>query len=309
MKPANAETIGILLMAYGSPDSLADVEAYFTDIRGGRSPAPQAVKELQARYEAIGGCSPLLEITRRQAAALEAKLHEGDGSFKVFVGMRHWRPRITQAIEAIGQAGIRRALGMALAPHYSRMSVGAYIEAARDAQAKLEIEITIDFIESWHAHPLFLRAVAERVEQALRRFPAAAQQKLPVVFTAHSLPERILCWNDPYPQQLQETSRGVAQMLGLRNWHFAYQSAGHTSEPWLGPDILDLLRELCRQDAREVLIAPIGFVSDHLEILYDIDVECQALARELGLHVERIESQNDSPAFIEALAAVVRERL
>ncbi len=192
MKPANAETIGVLLMAYGSPDSLDEVEAYFADIRGGKAPSAEAVKELQARYQAIGGHSPLLEITRRQAEALETKLNEGDGAFQVFIGMRHWRPRIARAVQEMAQAGIRRAIGLALAPHYSKMSVGAYIEAVRDAQTKLGTRVVFDFIESWHAHPLFLRAVAAHVEHALHRFSAAEVQKLPVIFTAHSLPERIL---------------------------------------------------------------------------------------------------------------------
>jgi ferrochelatase len=301
------ETIGVLLMAYGSPETLDEVEAYYTHIRGGRKPSPKAVEALRARYLRIGGRSPLKQITCAQARRLEQTLNDDvDGvQHRVYVGMRHWRPYIREVIAQMAADGIKRAVGLALAPHYSRLSVGAYIKAAEEALR--EHPIRVRFVESWHLQPLLIDAWATRVRQGLERFSLQEREQLIVVFTAHSLPERIRQWDDPYPQQLHETCETIASQVGLSRWRFAYQSASHTPEPWLGPDVIDVLKELAAQGTHAVLVCPIGFVADHLEILYDIDVECRERAEQLGLHLERTDSLNDDPQFIRALAAVVKE--
>jgi ferrochelatase len=278
----------VILMAYGSPATADDVPAYLADIREGKPISPGAIEELQERYRRIGGRSPLDEITERQRAALEREL-----GFAVHVGMKHWRPRIADAVEAALAEGADHLIGLVLAPHYSRLSIAGYrdrLERALDGRAELT------FIESWHDDPAFVDVLAGRV----RGFDGH------VVFTAHSLPERILRDGDPYRDQLHETARLVAERAELRAWSFAFQSASTTGEPWLGPDILEELDRLAQNGARRVLVAPVGFVSDHLEILWDLDVEAREKAAELGLELERIESLNDDPAFVRALAGVAR---
>src|SRR5215218_8744982 len=273
----------VVLMAYGSPSEPEDV-------RGGRPVSDEAVEELAQRYRRIGGRSPLDDVTEAQRAALEQEL-----GAPVFVGMKHWRPRIAEAVEAALAGGATRIVGLVLAPHYSRMSVGGYRERLEDALAG-RAELVL--VESWHDEPGFLDALAERVRGT----------DAWVVFTAHSLPERILADGDPYRDQLLETTRLVAERAGLgERWSFAFQSASTTGEPWLGPDILDELERLHGEGVRKVLVAPVGFVSDHLEILWDLDVEAREKAGELGLELERIESLNDDPAFIAALAGVVQK--
>jgi protoporphyrin/coproporphyrin ferrochelatase len=277
----------VVLMAYGSPSRPEDVRPYLKDVRGGRPVSDEAVEELAERYRRIGGRSPLGDVTEAQRAALERELDT-----PVFVGMKHWRPRIAAAVEAALEAGATRIVGLVLAPHYSRLSVGGYrdrLEEALSGRAELVL------IESWHDEPAFLGELAGRV-----RGTAAW-----VVFTAHSLPERILADGDPYRDQLLETSRLVAERAGIERWSFAFQSASATSEPWLGPDLLEELERLSAEDVREVLVAPVGFVSDHLEILWDIDIEAQEKAEELGVELRRIDSLNDNPAFVRALANVV----
>jgi len=281
----------VVLMAYGSPATAEDIRPYFEDIRGGRPVSDEAVAGLAQRYRRIGGRSPLDDVTEAQRAALEREL-----GVPVFVGMKHWRPRIAEAVESALTGGATRILGLVLAPHYSRLSVGEYrerLEAAVAGRAELEL------VESWHDHEPFLDVLADRVRGT----------DAWVVFTAHSLPARILADGDPYREQLLETSRLVAERAGLDGWSFAFQSASPTREPWLGPDILDELGRLHEAGVRSVLVAPVGFVSDHLEILWDLDVEARERAAVLGLQLERIESLNDDPAFIRALAALVEERL
>lgn len=298
------EVAGVLLMAYGSPDTLDDVEAYYTDIRGGRPPSPELVEELRERYRLVGGRTPLLEISEATRAALEERLNAaGRGRFRAFLGMKHWHPYIEQAVSEMQAEGIERAVGLVLAPHYSRMSIAGYYGAIEKAQKKLGSEIRIHPIESWHLHPGYLHAVATRVAARLAEFPPG--EAVTVVFTAHSLPERILQSGDPYQDQLQETSEALARMLGLSNWTFSFQSAGRTPDPWLGPDIIDTVHRLADQGETNILVAPIGFVSDHLEIFYDIDFEAQEAARERGVTLKRTESLNASPDFVEALADLV----
>jgi ferrochelatase len=278
----------VVLMAYGSPSSAEDVRPYLEDVRGGRPVSDEAVVELAERYRRIGGRSPLDDVTEAQRAALEREL-----GVQVFVGMKHWRPRIADAVDAALAGGATRVIGVVLAPHYSRMSVGEYRERLEDALAE-RAELVL--VESWHDDPAFVNVLADRVRGT----------DAWVVFTAHSLPERILADGDPYREQLLETSRLVAERAGLERWSFAFQSASATGEPWLGPDLLDELERLAADGVGKVLVAPVGFVSDHLEILWDIDVEAREKAGELGLELARIESLNDDPELIRTLAGIVR---
>ncbi len=289
---------GVLLMAYGTPATLDEVEAYFTHIRGGRTPSVEAIKELRARYQRIGGTSPLQTITASQAGKLAEALRTRRRAMPVFVGMKHAPPFIADAVHAMVGAGIRSAVALALAPHYSRISVAAYFSAAAEAAAACGIALRT--IQSWHDHPAFIHAVTSRLQAAMLGATSPA-----VIFTAHSLPERILTWGDPYPEQLRRTCELVAAASGLATWRFAYQSASHTGEPWLGPDLLDSLAALAREGKREVVVCPIGFVADHLEVLYDIDVEAQETALELGLRLTRTASLNDSADFITMLADLI----
>ncbi len=299
--------IGVLLMAYGSPDTADDVEPYYTHIRGGQKPAPQLVENLKARYALVGGCSPLSAISEAARAGLETQLvTEDPGRYRVFLGMKHWHPYIEETIGIMAQQGITSAVGLVLAPHYSSMSIGGYYRAIDAAQEKLGTDIEVERIESWHLHPPYLKALATRVRTRLNDFICGSQ--VTVVFTAHSLPERVQDSGDLYPEQLLETSKTLAAMLRLERWTFSYQSAGRTPEPWLGPDLVDTLHSLAGQGVQHVLVVPIGFVSDHLEILYDIDHEAQQAAREHGMTLKRIESLNASPDFVEGLAELVRSR-
>jgi ferrochelatase len=281
--------LAVVLMAYGSPSRPEDVPAYLADVREGKPVSPAAVEELAERYRRIGGRSPLDDATEAQRAALEREL----GS-PVFVGMKHWQPRIAEAVEQALAAGAETIVGIVLAPHYSRLSVEGYRERLVDA---LGARAELRFVESWHVHEPYLDVLADRVRGESGH----------VVFTAHSLPARILESGDPYQDQLLETARLVAERAGLEQWSFAYQSASATGEPWLGPDLLDELDTLSAAGVTRVLVCPIGFVSDHLEILWDIDVEARERAAELGLDLERIESLNDDPAFIRGLAELSRE--
>jgi protoporphyrin/coproporphyrin ferrochelatase len=281
----------VVLMAYGSPERIEDIRAYLEDIREGRSVSDEAVAELTERYRRIGGRSPLDEITERQRAALEREL-----GMPVHVGMKHWRPRIAEAVDAALAGGADEIVGLVLAPHYSRLSVAGYHERLERALAG---GAELRFVESWHDHAPLLAVLADRVRVTDAH----------VVFTAHSLPERILAMGDPYKDQLLETCRLVAERAGLEDWSFAFQSASLTGEPWLGPDILDELDELHARGVRKVLVCPVGFVSDHLEILWDLDVEARERAAKLGLELDRTESLNDDPAFIRALADLVRSTL
>lgn len=281
----------VVLMAYGSPSEIDDISAYLADIREGKPVSERAVEELKERYRRIGGRSPLDDHTEAQRAALEHEL-----GLPVHVGMKHWRPRIPEAVDAALAGGAERIVGLVLAPHYSRLSIAGYRSRLEDA---LGDRAELVFVESWHDHEPFIDVLADRVRGT----------RAHVVFTAHSLPERILRDGDPYRDQLLETSHLVAERAGLDGWSFAFQSASVTGEPWLGPDILEELERLRAQGVGKVLVCPVGFVSDHLEILWDLDVEARGKARELGLELERVESLNADPAFVRALASVVRKAL
>jgi len=282
--------VAVVLMAYGSPDRIEDVPAYYADIRGGRPVRPELLADLTERYRRLGieDSNPLNEITERVRAALEAEL-----GLPVFTGMKHWRPRIADAAEAAIDAGAEVIVGLVLAPHYSRLSIGGYRQQLEETVAG---RAEVAFVESWHTEPGLIELLADRV----RDTPSH------VVFTAHSLPARILDEGDPYQDQLLETSRRVAEAAGLRDFTFSYQSESPTGEPWLQPDILDHLQALSERGIGDVLVCPIGFVADHLEIRWDIDAEAQEKAAELGVRLARIEMPNDDPAFVETLASIVR---
>ena len=293
-----ADRLAVLLMAYGGPGSLEDVEPYLNDVRGGRPTSPELLHEVRERYATIGGRSPILELTRAQAAAVARALGPG---FDAFVGMRHWHPYIRETMDEIATAGHRRVIGVVMAPHYSAMSVGAYEKKLVEAtQGRFETAL----VRSWGDHAAFLEAVSEHVAQALQRFPSPAAVQ--VIFTAHSLPQRILAAGDPYPDELRASAAAVAARHSLKDWRFAYQSAGATADPWLGPDAGDVITELAAKGRRAFLIVPIGFVCDHVEILYDIDVEYQALAARLGVQLERTASLNAAAGLVAAVADVVR---
>jgi len=291
----------VIAMAYGSPARVEDIPAYFSDIRGGRPVRQEAVDELVGRYERIG-VSPLNEITERQRAGLEAEL-----GLPVYVGMKHWDPWIADAVARALDDGAERLVGLVLAPHYSQMSVGGYRDRLTAALNGRRPEIR--FIESWHDHEPYLDVVAGRVREALATHGWVDDGH--VVFTAHSLPERILAEGDPYRDQLLETARLVAGRAGLADdrWSFAFQSESATGEPWLGPDILDHLDALAAAGTTRVLVTPVGFVADHLEILWDLDVEARERAAALEIELDRTDSMNDDPAFIRALADLVRREL
>jgi ferrochelatase len=305
-------TAAVVLMAYGSPERLADVPAYYADIRGGRPIAPEHLDDLVARYRALGipdtpdlppkegarggttgspASNPLNAITEQTRGALESEL-----GLPVFTGMKHWRPRIADAAGAALAAGADVVVGLVLAPHYSRLSIAGYeaqLAGALAGRAELR------FVESWHDFEPFAELLADRVRGTSAH----------VVFTAHSLPARILDEGDPYQEQLLETCAAVAERAALADWSFSYQSESPTGEPWLGPDLLDHLDALHERGVRDVLVCPVGFVSDHLEIRWDIDIEARERARRLGMTLARIEMPNADPAFVRALASLVRRQL
>ena len=300
----------VLAMAYGTPTGPEELEAYYTHIRRGRPPTPELLAELRGRYEAIGGHSPLLELTRAQVAGLERALGEaGRPDMRVALGMKHAAPFIEDAIAELAGAGARQIVGLVLAPHYSRLSVGEYTERAQAAADAARGQPTVSVVPSWHLAPGYLEFLSMAVKDALRALPAETGAQAHVLFTAHSLPARILDEDDPYPAQLRETAAAVAARTGLERWSVAWQSAGHTPDPWLGPDVLESLGELAAADATAVVVCPAGFVSDHLEVLYDLDIEASARARELGITFARTASPNADPRLLGALARVVLDQL
>ena len=282
----------VVLMAYGSPDRLEDVPDYYADIRGGRPISPERLEELIERYRRLGieERNPLNEITEQTRAALEEELR-----MPVYTGMRHWRPRIAEAAERALAGGARTIVGLVLAPHYSGMSIGTYRRLLEEAVGERG---EVVFVERWGTEPGFVELLADRVRGAAH-----------VVFTAHSLPERILAGGDPYRDELLESSRLVAERAGVDDWSFSFQSASPTGEPWLGPDIVDHLEDLQARGVRDVLVCPIGFVSDHLEIRWDIDTEAQEKAAELGMTLRRIDMPNADPAFVAVLKTLVERHV
>ncbi len=297
--------IGVLVMAYGGPDCLEDVEPYIMDVRNHRPTPPAVIEEMRERYARIGGRSPILERTRAQAAALERALGELAVPARVYIGMRHWRPYIGDTLHGMEADGVERAIGLVMAPHFSRMSIGAYERKARAAGTTVDLRM----IESWHLLPEYIETVQARVFDALQRFPADLRNRVPLVFTAHSLPQRILAEDDPYADQLRATFEAVRARFPGHACHFAYQSAAMTPEPWLGPDAGAIIDQLAAAGGNAVLLVPIGFTSEHVEILFDIDIEYREQAAALGMQLERIAMMNDDARMMRGLARLVHEEM
>jgi ferrochelatase len=296
--------IGLLVMAYGGPNNLDEVEPYLMDVRGYRPTSQEIIHEVRERYREIGGRSPILEQTQAQANALESALSVNAKEFKAFVGMRHWHPFIKDVLADMQAEGIDKAVGVVMAPHYSRMSIGAYYQRLEEAN----FPIAFARIENWHLQAGYINALTDRVRDTLKRFPEEVRAEVPVIFTAHSLPEKILEWNDPYPTQLRETVTAVMEQLGSQPHEFAYQSAAISTIPWLGPDAGEVIERLVAEGKKHILLCPIGFVCEHVEILYDIDIVYQNLAKSLNIHLERIEMLNTAPEMIDGLAQLIREK-
>lgn len=302
--------IGVLVMAYGTPAGPEQVEAYYTHIRHGRKPTPELLADLRHRYQAIGGVSPLMKHTQAQVEGLQAALEaDAPGRFRVVLGMKHASPFIEESAAELVREGVQRMIGLVLAPHYSRLSVGEYIERA---EAVLPPALPFTAVKSWHLAPGYLAYLTTEVlhgRQRLLRENGITEESLEVLFTAHSLPARILAMGDPYPVQLRETAEAVAADVHLSRWSLAWQSAGRTADPWIGPDILEVLRELPARGVKGVLVCPAGFVSDHLEVLYDLDIEASQLAADLRLAFTRTTLPNDDARFLATLAGVIRAHL
>ena len=306
------EHIGVVLMTYGSPPTLDDIPGYLKNVRGGREPDAELITEFRRRYTLIGG-SPLLRITREQAAALEEELNwqSDNRAYLVLAGMRFFPPLVADVVPEAAE-GARQVVGIIMSPQYSPIIMSGYVRTLQQAVADLRRDdLTLKIAEDWHLQPLFLQALAERVQQALDRFPPEVRERVPVLLTAHSMPKRVIENEPNYINHLKETAAAIAQMVGLPDdrWMFCYQSAGHTPEEWLKPDFADVMPELKAAGYQHVLIAPVQFLADHLEILYDIEIGAREQAEAAGIEFARIESLNTSPLFIKALAAVVQETL
>jgi ferrochelatase len=295
----------VIAMAYGTPATPADLEPYYTHIRHGRSPSAELLAELRDRYQAIGGSSPLLEITAAQASGLRAALRDsGHEDVEVVLGMKHAPPFLEDVARDLVLAGVERVVGLVLAPHYSSMSVGEYAGRVQAAFGDGPGTPSFAMVRSWATAPGYVQWLAHAVQAALAQLgPAATEAE--VVFSAHSLPQRILATGDPYPDELRATAEAVARAAGLARWSIAWQSAGRTADPWIGPDILEVLPEIAATGASGVVVCPAGFVADHLEVLYDLDIEAAAAAHALGLPFARTVSPNADPRLAATLAGVV----
>jgi ferrochelatase len=298
--PERAPEAAVLLMAHGTPESIDQIPEYLRLVRGGREPSVELIEEITRNWNAIGGRSPLTDITRQQGEALQAALSADGLDVPVFIGMRNWRPFIADAIRDIALTGARRIIGIPMAPQFSTLSVQKYMDAAK---AALPDGVEFSCVRSFHVHPLLIDAFAERV-RAER--PRSGED---IVFTAHSLPQRVAAAGDPYPDEVLATAKAVATRCGITSFQTAYQSAGRTPEPWLGPDLSELVRQRARAGVRSMLVVPIGFVCDHTEILFDIDVQAAAVAREAGVTLRRTESLNTSATFVRTLAALTVDSL
>ncbi len=296
-------TKGVLLMAYGTPKTLEDVEAYYTHMRGGQKPSAAQLENLVERYKAIGGTSPLIAISDRLRDKLQERLRQSGSTTRLYTAMKHSPPFISDVVRQAADDGVDELLAVALAPHYSKMSIGTYMLAVEVANSNLPRKMKLDMVLSWHDNPKLIQAWTSAIKNAGGRL----SRDYFLVFSAHSLPERILANGDPYVSELVDTSDLVAGQAGKAEWGFAFQSASHGKEPWLGPDILSYLEEMVAKGKSSFLIAPIGFVSDHLEILYDIDVECQDWAKAHGVQLARCDSLNDSSGMVECLSSIIAE--
>jgi ferrochelatase len=298
----------ILLLAFGGPRSLDEVEPFLTRLFRGKIPSSEQLERVKERYRLIGGFSPLPEITFKQAKALEKSLDAKGYPFKSYVGMRYGHPLIEETLKNILEDGVREVVALPMAPFRSRASTGAYIEEVNQLRKKMGEKIEISFVEGWHLHPLFLGAIQEKIEEGLTQFTPEERKKVHLIFSAHSLPKSLV-ENEPYVKEMEESVREVLKKIEPLPWHIAFQSRGMGPEEWLGPDVDSLLTELSRQKVREILIIPVGFVADHIEVLYDIDILHRGKAESMGMTLKRTPSLNASERFIEALAAIVEQHM
>ncbi|USK34683.1 ferrochelatase [Bacillus sp. F19] len=305
------KTMGLLVMAYGTPYKEEDIERYYTHIRHGRPPAPEMLQDLKDRYEAIGGISPLAKITLDQAKSLEEHLNaiQDEVQFKMYLGLKHIEPFVEDAVKQMKEDGIEEAVSIVLAPHFSTFSIKSY-----NGRAKQEAEnlggLEITSVESWYKEPKFIDYWTKKVKETYALMTSEEREKAVLIVSAHSLPEKIIAAGDPYPNQLKETADLIAEAAGIENYEIGWQSAGNTPEPWLGPDVQDLTRDLYEQKGyRTFVYIPAGFVADHLEVLFDNDYECKVVADELGAKYYRPEMPNAKDEFIDCLATVVLKEL
>ncbi|ASG94884.1 ferrochelatase [Listeria monocytogenes] len=302
--------VGLLVMAYGTPYKDEDIERYYTDIRHGHKPSEEMIADLRGRYHAIGGLSPLAKITEAQAYGLEKALNESQDEveFKAYIGLKHIEPFIEDAVEAMHKDGIEEAISIVLAPHYSSFSVEAYNKRAKDAAGKLG-GLRIKAINDWYKQPKFIQMWADRINETAKQIPADELLDTVLIVSAHSLPEKIKQHNDPYPDQLQETADFIFEKVVVPHYALGWQSEGKTGEPWLGPDVQDLTRELYgREKYKHFIYTPVGFVAEHLEVLYDNDYECKVVTDEVGATYHRPPMPNSDPEFLEVLRTVVWEK-
>lgn len=300
--------VGLLVMAYGGPNDLQDIPGFLADIRTGRTTPRAVVEEISENYQRIGGKSPLLERTSQQIQALQRQLQEQFITpFQIYLGMRHWAPWIEDAIRQMLDDGIEQAVGLVLAPHFSSMSIAKYQSRVREALEMFQGKIDFQFIDSFHDHPSLIEAFSKRVREGLALWPSSEQDGVHIVMSAHSLPTRILNSGDPYPKEFATTAQLVAErcQLSADRWSTCYQSAGRSPEPWLGPQLDEFLHQVSQQGIRNVLSVPIGFVSDHVEIQFDIDIQAQQTARDIGITLKRPPALNDDPDFIATLVSVI----
>ncbi|MFK2825854.1 ferrochelatase [Bacillus sp. B190/17] len=303
--------MGLLVMAYGTPYKEEDIERYYTHIRRGNKPTPEMLKDLRSRYEAIGGISPLASITKEQGKKLEEHLNaiQDEIEFNMYIGLKHIEPFIEDAVQQMKADGIEEAVSIVLAPHFSTFSVKSYNERAKKEAEKINGPV-ITSIESWYKEPKFIDYWVEKVKETVASMPEEERNHFVLIVSAHSLPEKIISMGDPYPQQLQETADMIAEKAGIPNVEIGWQSAGNTPEPWIGPDVQDLTRDLFEQKGYQAfLYVPAGFVADHLEVLYDNDYECKVVTDEIGVSYYRPSMPNARPEFIEALGNVVMKHL
>lgn len=303
--------MGLLVMAYGTPYKEEDIERYYTHIRRGRTPSPELLDDLRQRYEAIGGISPLAKITVEQGEKLEQHLNsiQDEIEFKMYLGLKHIEPFIEDAVKQMHEDGIEEAVSIVLAPHFSTFSVKSYNGRVKEEAAKLGGPEVVS-VESWYDEPKFIKYWSDRVAKTFAEMPADEKEKAVLIVSAHSLPEKILQTGDPYPDQLKETADLIASQAKVKNYAVGWQSAGNTPEPWLGPDVQDLTKELFEENGYKAFVyVPAGFVSDHLEVLYDNDYECKKVTDEVGASYYRPPMPNAEPEFIDALADVILKKL
>ncbi|MBS8262966.1 ferrochelatase [Mesobacillus boroniphilus] len=303
--------MGLLVMAYGTPYKEEDIERYYTHIRHGRTPSPEMLEDLKQRYEAIGGISPLAKITVAQGEKLEQHLNsiQDEIEFKMYLGLKHIEPFIEDAVKQMHDDGIEEAVSIVLAPHFSTFSVKSYNGRAKEEAAKLGGPEIVS-VEQWYDEPKFIKYWSDRVSKTFAEMPADQRENAVLIVSAHSLPEKILQMGDPYPEQLKETADMIANQANVKNYEVGWQSAGNTPEPWLGPDVQDLTRDLFKANGYKAFVyVPAGFVSDHLEVLYDNDYECKNVTDDIGASYYRPPMPNTEPEFIDALADIILKKL